>query len=134
MPDIIPLDASKHYDEMRKTNRWGLYPVGSIEDIEIYFMHYPDQREAILKWNARCKRINADNMVFLFTENDTSTEEHIRAFCSLPIKNKVCLTYNKYDSPGTIYSEEVHNLEGHPWKPEIVCTIINWTSYLNQIK
>ena len=132
-PTIIPRESCKHYNIMKKLNRWGLYPVGTVEDIEIFFMHYPDENEAIAKWIKRCNRINYDNMVFLLTENEMCTEEHIREFCSLPIKNKVCLTYQKYDIPGAIYSEEVHTLEGHPWKPEIVCSILDWTNYLNVV-
>lgn len=130
-PVIIPRESCKHYDVMKNMNHWGQYPVGVVEDIEIYFMHYHDQEEAISKWKKRCKRINYNNLFFLLTENETCTEKDIREFCSLPIKNKVCLTYNKYDIPGTIYSEEVHKLEGHPWKPEIVYSILDWTSLLN---
>jgi len=96
-PSIISKVESKRYDVMEITNRWGDYPIGKVEDIEIYFMHYPNPNEAILKWKNRCKRMNYDNLVFLFTESETSTEEHIREFCSLPIDNKICLTYNKYD-------------------------------------
>lgn len=133
IPRLIELEECQHAGILKKMGHWGSYPVAVVDDIEIYFMHYPTREEALDKWTRRCKRIRYDNMVFMLTENETCTEDIIRQFCKLPAKNKICLTYNKYDIPGTIYSSEVHELEGHPWKPEIVQAIIDWKLYLNKM-
>lgn len=132
-PVFIEPDECKNVEIMEKTNRWGTYPCGVIDDVEIYFMHYSDQNDALDKWNRRCKRINYDNMVFLMTENEMTTEEDIRIFCSMSMKNKICLTYNKYDIEETIYSDQVNKLEGHPWRPEIIQSIVDWKHYLNVV-
>lgn len=40
------------------------YPVGRIDDIEIYFMHYLDPHEALSKWYRRVSRINYSKLFF----------------------------------------------------------------------
>ena len=132
-PEIIEIEECLHAGPLSQLDKWGTYPVGRIDDVEIYFMHYPTQEEALSKWIRRCKRVNYDNMVLMLLENETCSEEIIREFCELDFPNKVCLTYNKYDIPGTIYSQEVHDLEDHPWKPEIVRSIVDWKELLNNL-
>lgn len=133
-PEIIDIKNCKHSKTLSKSDRWGTYPVGKIYDTEIYFMHYSTDKEALTKWKRRSKRINYENMILMLLENESCTYEIIKEFCELPFPNKICLTYNDYDIPGTIYSQEVHDLEGHPWKPEIVQSIIDWKAMLNEIK
>lgn len=59
------------------------YPVGRIGDVEIYFMHYPDPKEALSKWHRRASRINFDKMFFLLTETELMKIEHINKFVEL---------------------------------------------------
>lgn len=91
------------YDEanaVRKDNGW--YPIGLLEGIEIHFLHYKSEDEAITKWCRRVERINYDNLFFAMTDRDGCLEEHIRLFQELPYKNKVCFTasdlHKKYKS------------------------------------
>lgn len=130
---FIKSTKSKHYKEMKKTNRWGMYPCGVLDDIEVYFMHYSNEKEACEKWNRRCKRINYDNIIFMLTENEFCKKKDIEKFCDLTLENKLCFTYNNWNIKGTIYSELVNRLDGHPWKPKIILDIIDWKNYLNKI-
>ena len=41
------------------------YPVGLIDDVEVYFMHYPDPKEALSKWYRRASRMNFKKLFFL---------------------------------------------------------------------
>ena len=59
------------------------YPVGRIGDVEIYFMHYPDPKEALAKWHRRASRINFEKMFFLLTETELMKIEHINKFVEL---------------------------------------------------
>ncbi len=61
------------------------YPLGRLDDIKIYFMHYTSEQEAKEKWN---ERINKDSIYFLFNDRNGCTEEHIKRFSALPYKNK----------------------------------------------
>lgn len=132
-PRIINVSECVKAGVLSKFDKWGTYPIGKVDDVEIYFMHYPTPEEALSKWNRRCKRVNYDNMIMMLLENETCTYEIIREFCELPFQNKICLTYNQYDIPGTVYSQEVHDLQDHPWRPEIVLSIVDWKNILNSI-
>ena len=72
------------------------FPVGVIEDIKIYFVHYKSQQEALDKWETRKKRINFDNLFFMFSDKDGCTYEDLVEFDSLPYKNKVAFTNKRY--------------------------------------
>lgn len=72
------------------------YPVGKLDDIEIYFMHYKDEHEAEMKWKERVKRINFDNIFIMMTDRDGCSFEDLQEFDKLPYKNKVVFTHKEY--------------------------------------
>ena len=66
------------------------YPIGLIDDIKVYFMHYSSFEDAKNKWEDRCKRMDFDNLFITMTKRSfRCTEEHIEAFDKLPYRNKV---------------------------------------------
>ncbi len=73
-----------------------LYPIGLLDDIKIYFMHYKDEAEATQKWNDRTKRINLDNLFVMMSDRDGCTLENIKEFDELPLKHKVIFTNKEY--------------------------------------
>lgn len=86
----------------------GLYPVGKLVDIYVYFVHYDTFEEAVSKWKERCARIDKHNLFVMMVERDGCTEDDIKAFQRLPYKNKVIFTAkekkgcpNAYYIPGT---------------------------------
>jgi uncharacterized protein (DUF1919 family) len=51
--------------------RWGeTYPIGTLDDVEIHFMHYYTCREAEEAWNKRKARINWDKIFVIGTDRD----------------------------------------------------------------
>ena len=46
------------------------YPIGLLDDIKIYFMHYNSNEEAENKWEERKARINYDNIFIMMTARD----------------------------------------------------------------
>ncbi len=74
------------------------YPVGLINDIEIYFQHYSSEEQARFKWNERSKRINKDNLYILMSDRDGCTDEDLNEFDKLPYSNKVVLTSKKHEN------------------------------------
>ena len=131
--EFIAPEDSKNYELLKETNKWGTYPVARLDDIEIYFMHYSSCQEAEEKWNRRKNRIDFSNIVFMYCENEGCEREDILNLVSLENKNKLCFTYNPYDIEGAIFSKEVFEAQGHPWKPEIVMSMIDWKKYLNEL-
>lgn len=72
------------------------YPVGQLDDIKIYFMHYETEKHAAEKWNDRTERIDFDNLFIMMTDRDGCTLEHLKQFDELPYKNKVVFTHIDY--------------------------------------
>ena len=98
--DYIKLASDlKHYmskDVLEVKNCFHNYPVGRVDDITVYFMHYHSFEEARNKWNERKERINYDNLFFMMAEKDGCTKDKVREFDSLPYNNKVVFTYNSF--------------------------------------
>ena len=70
------------------------YPIGYLSgNIEIHFLHYKTQQEALEKWNRRSERLlenfQIDDCYFKFCDRDAAKVEDLRAFHQLPFKNKI---------------------------------------------
>ena len=98
--DYLKLASNlQHYmglEVVEKQNRFDPYPVGTLGDITLYFMHYHSFEEAKEKWNARKQRINWDNLFVMMAEKDGCTPEMVREFDALPFEHKVIFTINEY--------------------------------------
>ncbi|MBR6918160.1 MAG: DUF1919 domain-containing protein [Clostridia bacterium] len=69
------------------------YPVGLLDDVKVYFMHYDSFENAKAKWYERRERVDRGNMFFMFTDKDGCTDDDLSAFDALPYKNKVVFTH-----------------------------------------
>jgi uncharacterized protein (DUF1919 family) len=72
------------------------YPIGKLDDIRIYFMHYKTEEQARMKWVERTKRIDREHLFLMMTEKNGCTMEDMEAFDALPFKNKVLFTHKPY--------------------------------------
>lgn len=91
---FIDPKESKNYENVKLTYGYGTYPVARLDDIEIFFMHYSSKKQVLDKWNRRIKRINWDHILYKFNDQNGCTEEDIKDFANLPLKNKICFTVN----------------------------------------
>jgi uncharacterized protein (DUF1919 family) len=73
------------------------------EEIVAHCLHYKTAEEFIEKWNLRKARINYDNCFFMLSDRNGFTEEHLKAFESLPYKNKVCFVHKEYPNYPSAY-------------------------------
>lgn len=96
------------YYEVIKDNK--PYPVARLDDIEIYFMHYPTEEEAAEKWYRRAKRINYDCILFKLSQREGCSKEDVKKFMSLPLRNKICFAYDEVE--GTIHIPELKHWSG----------------------
>ncbi len=69
------------------------YPTAYLKDVKIYFMHYKSEQEARESWERRRKRINWNNLFFLFTDRSQCTQKDLVAFDKLPFGHKVVFTH-----------------------------------------
>ena len=70
------------------------YPIGVIDDIKIYFLHYKTEEEASKKWYERCKRIDYDNIYYIMSDLDLTEEEFLGYQNIKTCKKKIMFTTN----------------------------------------
>ncbi len=96
------------------------YPLGLLPgDIEIHFLHYSSQQEAAEKWARRVPRIDWNNCIVKFSQNNGCTEEHLSRFAALPYPHKVAFTCQPFPELGcTVDLPEFHGRPqlGRYWK------------------
>ena len=103
--------------ELTEVEQTGLsYPVGQLTapcgSIKIYFLHYDNFQHCYDKWMERCKRINWDNMCFLFEAKAGTTQQDIKKFDDFNSKNKAIIGMDlEIDSPN--YYKIVSNQTDH---------------------
>lgn len=95
---FIPKKESKYYDFYTEKDRY--YPIGLLDDVEVVFLHYKSEKEAYDKWNRRKARINWDNLIVKFNDQNRATIDHIKAFDKLPYKNKLCFVAHAIEDTG----------------------------------
>lgn len=76
---FIPAGQSKHFDELVKRGEEKV-PIGKLDDVEIVFLHYKTQKEALDKWMRRVSRINWDNIFIKNSAQNGCTEEMVYEF------------------------------------------------------
>ena len=94
------LKNMEHYNncELSFINKENIdYPVGMLDDIKLYFVHYESEEQARSKWIERSKRINLENLFILMTDRDGCTKDDLIEFDNLPYKNKIVFTHVPYD-------------------------------------
>lgn len=107
--EFIDFKESRFYDYLSENvGKFGKYPIGRLDDIEIQFLHYEDEIEAREKWNRRKKRINKNNIIYKFNDQNGCKKEQIKEFCDLNSPNKLCFVSNKEykNIDGVMYVKE----------------------------
>lgn len=91
---VVSSDKSKQFEILLQDNAQNFY-VGQIGDIEAILVHYKDPLIAVEKWNRRKKRVNMDNLVFKFCQQNGCTKEHLRIFDKLDLPGKKIMFVNQ---------------------------------------
>ena len=92
------------------------YPVGVLGgEVEIQFMHYQGQDEALRKWSARAARLPVDDDALYFKACDREgfAPAHLAAFGALPFRNKVAFVKKgRFDVADCPWAVEVPTTSG----------------------
>lgn len=105
---IKMINNLQHYLHARlveDTNNHYQFPVGFLDDIKIYFVHYSTFAECFDAWERRKQRINLNNLFIMINEKVVCFENDMKSRCcddetfkdfeKLPYKNKVFFTRDK---------------------------------------
>lgn len=93
--EFIKTEDSKYYNELVKMG-YNKAIIGKLSDIEIVFLHYSSEEEALEKWTRRCERLSK-NIIFKFNDQNLCSYEDIKRFDKLPFPNKIFFSAKKYD-------------------------------------
>jgi len=99
--DLFFVKESKYKEANdNRVQKKHLYPIAKLKEVEIHFLHYDSEDEAISNWNRRKARINFNNLYFKFSDSNLCTTELINRFDRLPLSenNKVMFTAKKLNS------------------------------------
>ena len=98
--EFVDRSTERHINAWRE-NEGLRYPIGLLGGaVEINFQHYADEHEAREKWTRRCECLVRDpnRRYYKFDDREGTTDEGIRAFCALPLANRVCFTSRFHDA------------------------------------
>ena len=110
-PIIIQKKDSKYKEELDKLKVYRYFPIGKLDDIEIIFVHYRNDEDAIAKWEKRKQRLNIDNLIVKFNDQNNFQEKHLVEFEQLPYRYKICFTAKKYSFGKSLVVKSRHNRE-----------------------
>lgn len=132
---FISLNESKHKDKFITEIK---YPIARIagSDIEIFFMHYSNQQEAAEKWYRRCSRINFNNILIKFNDQNDCTMTDIERFLNLNYDYKILFTSVKrtnFDNEFVIKNNPYITHVSTAYEPIGENKYFNVTEYLNMM-
>lgn len=115
------------------------YPIGCLDDIVLFFVHYKTIKEAREKWNDRKKRVDFNNLVVINTDREGMTENIKQRFEKLPYK-KVLFTNRpeeKYKSCFYIKGYEAESsvgiiTESIGWRGKRVIDQFDYVTFFNE--
>lgn len=126
---------SKHKKYIAKHNdNFGKYPIGVLDEIEIHFLHYKSEKEAYEKWTKRKKRINYEQIIYKFNDQNGCSIENVEDFEKIDVDNKIFFTSNKlFKKDEFIFVKEFED-KGYVMDDMLFCTkYLSLTQYINNI-
>lgn len=111
---FITIEESKWKDFVKENDiKAGQYPIGKLNDIEIFFLHYYSEQEALDKWKRRCKRINWNKLIYKFNDQNGCTEKNVKDFLNMDFKNKLFFTVNDWNVDKKYFKIKQFNKTNH---------------------
>lgn len=102
----------REYMAMEPEMRWGEeYPIGTLGDVELHFMHYDTCREARESWCRRAARINYDRILVLCTDRDGFDDEAYALWKQIPYPKVLFTAHPEYTEDALYYPE--YASDGH---------------------
>lgn len=132
---ILP-SASKYKEYISAIDeRFGKYPIGLLKDVEIHFLHYKNKEEALEKWNRRKQRINWNNLIVKFSEQNQCEIEDIENFFKTDYQNKICFVAKDDSKMEEAIQFKEFRQNGYTVDDTWLATkYINLTKFLNNCK
>lgn len=96
----------RRYMERELTMRWGEeYPIGTLDDVEIHFMHYNTCKEAKEAWDKRKARINWDKIFVIGTDRDGFNEAVYEQWKQIPYPKILFTAHPEFTEDAVCFPE-----------------------------
>lgn len=122
---FINSDESKHSSYLKENEI--KCPIGILDDVEIFFLHYPNELLAKEKWNRRVRRINWNHLLFKFSQMNECSDECLKKFDEMNLPGKKFMFVNKLNME---YSCSVY-YPGYETDLQIENDTFFWNKYIN---
>ena len=109
----------RHYMEQELIVRWGEeYPIGTLDDVEIHFMHYDTCKEAKEAWDKRKARINWDKIFIIATDRNGFDDAVFESWKRITYPKVLFTAQKQYasDADSVFYAE----YEGNSFVPDLI--------------
>lgn len=90
------------------------FPIGTLEDIKLYFMHYDTPQYAIEKWEERKRRINKDKIFVIMVERDGFVKEDFENFKKIKYPKFLFTKTKEYKCKDSVYMPKYKDMEEVP--------------------
>ncbi len=107
------------------------YPMGTLGDLTLFFVHYHSFEEACAKWQQRVQRVDRENLYIIATDRDGYTPEILQRFNALPYAHKKLFTHLPTENPDCVYIAGFEN-EGQVGGLKRVIDQFDYVSWFNK--
>lgn len=114
---IIRAEESRHYEWLKAQNN-AHAPIALLDgEVEVVMLHFRSNEEVVEKWKRRAERICWDNLIVKFSEQNYTTEAHLRKVDEMAYEKKIIFTSHDYGLKSQVLFKEY---EGCPQIPNEV--------------
>jgi len=92
---FIKYTKSKYKEQIVNTHKERV-PIGLLDDVEIFFLHYKSEDECLQKWNRRKERIHWNSLYIKMSEQNLCSYELLQKFDELQYKDKFVFVSKEY--------------------------------------
>ncbi|MGN1051331.1 MAG: DUF1919 domain-containing protein [Acutalibacteraceae bacterium] len=90
------------------------YPIGILDDIKVYFMHFKNAEEAYKKWEERKKRINLNKIFVIMVEQNGFSDKNFEDFQNIKYPKFLFTKTEKYSCKDSLYMPKYRSMETLP--------------------
>lgn len=90
------------------------YPIGILDDIKIYFMHFSSVELALEKWEERKKRVNLDRVFVIMVEQNGFTDKNYDEFQNIKYPRILFTSNPNHQADNVVYFEKYKELDELP--------------------
>ena len=108
----LEFKATSVHPEANALRKTKPYPIGVLGgDVEVQFLHYEDEAEAAEKWARRVKRLNFDNLFFIYSDAEEDFKEDlVPRYQRLPFEHKIFFSAKpRSEFACSVYIDEYEN-------------------------